>query len=216
LQREAAAREAQLRLSEHARSLAYWQRLEANHANGAEYLSRRGLGDARDLVRYDRRHGGAPSLPLYASDGRVKNVVRRPLEPGEKPLGLYGCTTPGTLVDPVSGVSGRSPEVVITEGFADSLTAKVAYAHLGAHVFGAHGAGNLEKITRVVASRVAELDGRLRICPHKDKAGFERSLEAAQLAISAGLSVRRGSLVIVTTGAQDLNDAWCAGWRPAA
>lgn len=212
--------EARRAATEHPRSLRYWDRLLANHDDGQRYLDRRGLADAAKLVRFDNVETitadfrGAPAIPLFASDGRIKNVIRRPLAQGEKPIGISGCSTAGTMVDALPSILDKSRDVVIAEGFADSLTAKLAYGHLQAIVLGAHGAGNLEKIVRMAAPRVWAAQGRLRIVPHRDRAGFDEGMRAAQTA-AKWLSTRRGTLEIVDTRAKDLNEAWCAGWRAA-
>lgn len=213
--------EARRAATEHPRSLRYWERLLQNHDDGQRYLEQRGLADALKLVRFDNVETvtadfrGAPALPLFASDGRIKNVIRRPIQPGEKPIGINGCSTAGTMVNALPEITDQARDVIIAEGLADALTAKVAYHHLGALVLGAHGAGNLEKIVRMAAPRVSAARGRLRIAPHRDRAGYAEAMRAAQAATKAGLSTHRGTLEIVDTGAKDLNEAWCAGWRAA-
>lgn len=205
-------RAAQLRATEHDRSLRYWTALQADHAGGAEYLAGRRLGDARALVRYDLRVDGGPAMPLYASDGRIKNVIRRRPVAGEKPIGLYGCSTAGTLVNSINQIVLQGADVVIAEGFADALTAKLAWRD--AYVLGAAGAANIVKVAQLAAPRAASLCGRLLIAPHRDRDGINFARQACALATRAGLSRTRGSLELVDTGAQDLNDAWREGWTP--
>lgn len=194
----------------------YWSELSINNARGEEYLAQRGIADAMAFgcIRFDPEHRGSPALPLYASDGSIRNVVRRRLpELGEpKTPGLYGCPTAGTLVNSVREIIPNH-DVILTEGVVDSLTAAVMWRR--AFVLGAHGAGNLPKIAQVAASKVAASNGRLFIVPHQDKAGYENAKAAIVEAHKAGLSITGGTLGIVKHGAKDLNEAWCGGWRPA-
>lgn len=210
-----AEREAKMRRSANARSIAYWEGLQPHHVDGIRYLDQRGLAVAHEsgLLRYDGRHGGAPSLALLAFDGDISNVVRRPIGTGEKPRGLPECGTSGTFVHSVKDIE-TDRDVILAEGFADSLTALVAWKD--ARVLGAHGAGNLPTIAKEAATRIAAVGGRMVVVPHRDEAGFVRSREVVALALRAGLSLHRGTLRVVHLGAKDLNDAWCNGWRPAA
>jgi hypothetical protein len=193
----------------------YWSQLAAEHPRGRAYLAARGLADAAPMVRYDLRHDGSPAIPLFTSDAQIRNVVRRRLpELGEpKTPGLYACPTAGTLLGAVSQIAAGRP-VVVTEGVADTLTAAIAWP--GAVVLGAHGADNLPAVVRVAAPRCASAEVPLLLVPHNDTAGYTAALAAAKLAVEAGLSARRGSLHVVKHRCKDLNDAWRAGWRPAA
>lgn len=197
------------------KATAYWESLPDKHPRGVEYLlERRVAGIVQfDAVRFDPKHGGAPALALYSSKGEIRNVVaRRVPELGEpKTPGLYACPSAGTLVNAVSQIDpGR--DVVVTEGVIDSITARLAWPD--AVVLGAHGWANLPRIVTVAAPRVHDANTRLVLVPHQDRFGFQGALEAAEIAINAGLSIRRGTLVVVKHGAKDLNDAWGSGWRP--
>lgn len=188
----------------------YWQDLVDRHQAGERYLRERGVIDilARDVVRFDPRHGGAPSIALYTRDGQIRNVVRRrPPELGEpKTPGLPACPTAGTLVGSLIALRG---DVVVTEGLMDTLTAQIAWPD--ATVLGAHGASNLAAIVRAVSPLIT---GRLLLVPHNDKAGREACSIAGRAAVDAGLSPSTGNLVIVSHHHKDLNDAWRGGWKP--
>ncbi len=194
------------------RATAYWESLERTNARGAEYLGERHLSTL-DSVRFDPRHGGAPALALYSSRGEIRNVVaRRVPELGEpKTPGLYACPSAGTLIDAVTDIRpGR--DVIVTEGVIDTITARIAWPD--AVILRAHGWANLPLIATVAAPVIANARTKLTLVPHQDQRGFQGALEAAEIAIGAGLSARRGSLTIVKHGAKDLNEAWSAGWRP--
>ena len=192
---------------------AYWANLVAGHARGLEYLAERQLRAAAALIRFDLRASGSPSIPLHTSNGSVRNVVRRQLpELGEpKVRGLWGCPTAGTLLGRLGDIR-RGCSVVITEGFADTITATLAWP--GAVPLGAHGADNLVAVVRVAARRCMEVGARLLIVPHDDPRGRAAELDAAQAAATSGLSLRTGSMAVIKHGAKDLNDAWRGGWRP--
>lgn len=216
---ERAARQERERLAV-PRATSVWEELLDKHPRGLEYLDERGILEVAQrtpgaLVRFDGHHGGSPAVCLYASDGRIRNVVsRRVPECGEpKTPGLAGCPTAGTLVNAVCQIE-RERDVVLTEGVIDSLTARLAWQ--SAVILGAHGAGNLPKIAKLAAPAVKAARGRLLVVPHHDRAGYDHARQACVSAMDAGLSIRRGSLAIVSiAGAKDLNDAWRAGWRAA-
>lgn len=200
---------------------AHWASLLPGHPRGREYLAERGVDaicttpDFGDVIRFDPHHAGSPATPLYARDGAIRNVVaRRVPELGEpKTPGLRDCPTAGTLVNAVCQIE-TSRDVVLTEGVMDSLTARLAWD--AAIVLGAHGAGNLPKIARLAAPAVAAARTRMLVVPHRDRRGYETARAACAIAVEAGLSLRRGTLAIVSHGAKDLNDAWRGGWRSCA
>lgn len=199
---------------------ARWSALLAKHPRGAEYLCERRVAAvaAHGVVRFDPDHAGSPSLALYTRGGEIRNVVTRRVPElavldGKKAVGLYECPAAGTLINSVSQIE-QGRDVVFVEGVMDALTARIAWPD--AIILGAHGAGNLPKIARVAMPVIAIAKARLLIVPHQDERGFAVALEAATLAVEAGLSIRRGSLVVVKTDEKDLNDAWRHGWRPAA
>jgi len=200
------------------KATAHWDSLPTKHSRGVDYLFERRVGGVvqfQDTVRFDPSRGGSPAIALYSSKGEIRNVVARQVpELGEpKAPGLRACPSAGTLINAVSQIeTGR--DVVITEGVIDSITARLAWP--SAIVLGAHGWANLPKIVTVAAPRIREAKTRLVLVPHQDHFGFQGALEAAEIAINAGLSIRRGTLVVIKTGAKDLNDAWGRGWRPAA
>lgn len=202
------------------KATSFWGSLADHDERGLRYLADRGVIDAirfDDLLRFDVDKSGSPALKLYASNGSIRNVVERRLpELGEpKTPGLWNCPSAGTLVNSIKEVS-RNPgrDVVLTEGVFDSITATLAWPH--ALVLGAHGAGNLAKVARMAAPEIAKSKGRMFLVPHGDDRGFHGSLEAAQIAITCGLSMRSQTLHVIDVGAKDLNDAWRSGWRPCA
>lgn len=199
------------------KATAYWDALPAKHPRGVSYLLERRVANVvqYEAVRFDPEHGGSPSVALYTRHGEIRNVVARRVPELDEPKtrGLYQCPTAGTLINAVCQIEpGR--DVVVTEGVIDSITARIAWP--GAVILGAHGWANIPVIVSVAAPAIAATRSRLLLVPHQDKYGFQAAREAAELALDAGLSVRRGSLVIVKTGEKDLNDAWANGWRPAA
>lgn len=211
------AQERALRIAQAAaaipRATSYWQQLPTRNPAGEAYLRERGVIAALDLdiLRFDPRHEGSPTIALHTRDGQIRNVVRRRMpELGEpKTPGLPACPTAGTLVGSLVHLAG---EVVVTEGMIDTVTAKLAWPK--ASVLGAHGAGNLASIVRAVAPMVSASQARLLLVPHNDDAGRENFTMAAIAAVEAGLSVERNTLAIVRHGEKDLNDAWRRGWRP--
>jgi len=199
------------------KATAHWQSLRDRGTRGEEYLASRGLRSlaGSSSVRFDDEHGGSPAIRLFDVDGSIRNVVRRRLpELGEpKTPGLYGCPTAGTLVHNINKIQPSSM-VIVTEGVVDSLTALVAWP--GAIVLGAHGAGNMGKVTHGAALKAAMCGAKLAVVPHDDRAGYKAASAATDAALAAGLSIVRGTFSFIKHGAKDLNDAWCAGWRPSA
>jgi hypothetical protein len=214
-ERNEVARKAELARRAIPRATRYWATCAADHARGLQYLAERDLAPAARLARFDLRLGGSPAIPLHTSTGEVRNVVRRALpELGDpKTPGLPQCPTPGTLLHSLTDVCSTRPTIIV-EGVADALTAAIAWPR--AVVLGAHGADNLPLVARAAARAVVATRGRLMVVPHYDETGRNRSTEAGKIAIEAGLSVGAGTLSIIKHGAKDLNDAWRAGWRPAA
>lgn len=195
---------------------AYWDSLDATNARGIEYLRARGVEAVLDIpnaVRFDPKHGGAPAIPLFNWKGQIHNVVvRRFPEFGEpKTPGLPRCPTWGTLGMRIE-LAEAHLDTVITEGLFDTLSALVVFRKVA--VFGGHGADNVPKIVKRVAPFIARSVGRLFLVPHQDRRGFEVSVQAAEHALDAGLSIRGGSLAIIKHPEKDLNDAIRAGWRP--
>lgn len=227
-QRETAQAEADDR-SAIAVASAYWQMLPATHSIGERYLARRGLAKHPairfDIAAHPSRDSwssdGAPSLAIHDLRGRgISGVVRRRLpevvaacDRGVKAPTLTGCQGSGTMADSLASITADS-DVVVTEGIADTMTALHAW-HC-AVVLGANGIGPLPNIIGIAARRVRDHRGRLFLVPHADqkRQGEQAVIPGARGALQAGL--RLGSdLVIVDIGrAKDLNDAWCAGWRP--
>lgn len=196
---------------------AYWLTLLATHERGQAYLAERGLAELYGTegftaLRFDARHGGSPTTMLFSSDGQIRNVVARRLpELGEpKTPGLAACPTAGTFINAVCQIR-PGLDVVITEGVMDSLTARLVWPR--AIVLGAHGAGNLPKIAQAAVKAIVDAGVRLLLVPHQDRAGIDAACKAGTIAAEAGLSQRKGSLVIVDHGSKDLNDAWRCGWR---
>lgn len=195
---------------------AHWESLAPMHARGYEYLTERQVDEIIELwpeaIKFDETLAGSPVIALHARDGAIRNAVtRRVPELGEpKTRGLKDCPTAGTFVNAICQIESDR-DVVLTEGVMDSLTARLAWQM--AIVLGAHGAGNLPKIAKLAAPAIAAARTRMIVVPHRDRSGFETAKAACEIAIQAGLSIRRGTLQIVDHGAKDLNDAWRSGWR---
>lgn len=189
-----------------------WEGLARDDQRGRAYLAKRGLRAACFpwLVRY--QPNGDPAIALRTSDDRIVNVVTRHVAGEVKVRGMKGGKNAGTFVHALTDLTPCDRDAVLVEGWADSLTAIFAWP--GARVFGAHGAGELPKLAPHIARRVKQLGGRLRIVPHDDQAGMKATQATLGAVLAVGL-VNGINLEIVELGAhKDLNDAWCAGWRP--
>jgi hypothetical protein len=229
-EREAAEREAAAAI---ARATGYWEALPSRHGAGERYLDRRGVGNVVELhgrVRFDRTDApgrdhwssdGAPTLALHDLHGRgISGIVRRRLpdvvaaDPrGVKAPSLTGCRGSGTMAHALAEIEpGR--DVVVTEGIADTITGLVAWPE--AVVLGANGTGPLPTVILESARCVARARGRLFVVPHADERGQgEHAVSAGTKgALAAGLRAGYDLVVVELGNAKDLNDAWCAGWRP--
>lgn len=199
------------------KATSYWDRCLRKHSRGTDYLFERGIGDiilVEDAVRFDDYEQGSPAIALYKRTGEIWNVVARRLpELGEpKTPGLKDCPSAGTFINAVNQVESARI-VVVTEGVADSITARLAFQT--AIILGAHGADNLPKVVKLAAREAVRVNTQLVIVPHRDGHGYRTALEACKIAVEAGLSLRSGSLEILDHGHKDLNDAWRSGWRAA-
>lgn len=196
-----------------------WESLQRWNTRGAAYLAGRGLelfAHSRSgwVVRYD--WNADPSLKLHTSDGQIVNVVTRRMGNDEpKVRGMKDCPTAGTLCHAIAHIDAGNPNVVVVEGFADSLTAVAAFPD-DHRVLGAHGANNLERITKAAAARVRACGGRLLLVPHNDGAGEKATTAAIEAAQAVGLRWRENLFLVDLGGHKDLNDAYRAGWRYAA
>jgi hypothetical protein len=216
-----------------ARASTYWGALPLRHAVGEAYLDRRGVAEVVErggLVRFDRPDApgrdrwssdGAPSLAVYDLRGRgISGVVRRRLpafverDPrGVKAPSLTGCRGSGTMAYALTEIE-RGRDVVVTEGIADTITALVAWPD--AVVLGANGTGPLPAVIQASARHVARLGVRLLVVPQADEQAQGQDAVTAGLADALAVGLRPGyDLMVVELGhAKDLNEAWCAGWRP--
>lgn len=193
-----------------------WALLDKWNDRGAEYLRARGIDPAAvvpEVVRFDPRFDGAPSIALYSFTGEIHNVVvRRFPEEGEpKTRGIFECPALGTFISSTNDIEPNS-DVFVVEGVFDAITARVAWPK--GIVLGAHGGENIPEIVRRAALIVAKTASRMHIVSHQDKAGHKAAVAAGTIALDAGLSIRRGTLRIVRHPHKDLNDAWQRGWRP--
>jgi hypothetical protein len=208
---------------------AYWAALPERHAVGERYLARRGCA-LHPAVRFDLAahpnrdawsSDGAPSLAIYDLRGRgISGVVRRRLPEvvaadgrGVKAPTLTGCHGNGTMANAIDSIRDDR-DIVITEGIADTITALAAW--IDGTVLGANGIGTLPAIIDRAARAAREHRGRLVLVPHADekRQGEQAMIPSARHALGAGLRLGADLVVINLGGAKDLNDAWCAGWRP--
>lgn len=223
-QREAEERRQWERTYSIPKATAYWDQLKLRNDAGEEYLATRGLSGAveRGIVRFDG-WGDWPArdsiaLAVRTADGKICNVKRRRLpqyvedHKVDRFRPLPGLYSEGTYIGALSDIEpGR--DVVMTEGFADAITAALAWPTYT--VIGVQDAGRMATIAQHVAPKVARAESRMLIVAHRDDSGMRAARLACDAAIAAGLRIGKGTLCIVKHGgANDLNDAWCAGWRP--
>lgn len=189
----------------------YWDALAPKHATGELYLTRRGLDpySLKSTVKYALN--GDICVAIKSSSGRVTSVATRRLDPNAKPKVLVrkGTTTRGTMVDAVCDIE-HARVVVLVEGLMDALTARIAWP--SAVVLGANGAGNLQPIAQMAVPRIKLARTSLYLVPHEDEPGIRAMTNAAIRATAAGFELGR-ELHVVELEQNDLNAAWCAGWR---
>jgi DNA primase len=198
---------------------AYWNTLATRGAPGESYLWERGIVDAvaRGLIRFDRDDRDSIALALRTYDGQVANVIRRRL-PAWAPTKddrfrpLTGLWAKGTYVHAIADI-GPGRDAVLCEGFADSITAAVAWPT--AIVLGARSASDLPTIAKYAAPLVHRHGVRLMIASHRDDAGFKAAAATIEEAHNAGLRLDENTLEIVKHPEDDLNASWCRGWRPS-
>jgi hypothetical protein len=184
-----------------------WAALNRTSALGANYLASRGLADvlSTDLVRFN--DNGDPAVAMYDDKGQVLNVeIRRRSPQGDAPKTpvLTGCPVHGTFINSLADITHQSV-VAVVEGLTDALTARLAWPDTV--VLGAHSAGTFANVIEAAARRHP---ARLLAVPDNDTAG-RAALEDAR----ARVAVLGMSLEVVEVPLKDLNDAWCAGWRPS-
>lgn len=218
-EREEAEERRRHRADSIARATAYWDQLATRCAPGEDYLRERGLLDvvARGLVRFDCGDRDSIAMPLRTCDGQIANVIRRRLPvwaptKDDRFRPLAGLWARGTYIDAIDEI-GPGLDVVLPEGFADSLTAKLAWPL--ACVLGARSASDLPTIAKYAAPRIKFHGGRLLIVAHRDDAGFKAADTAIEQAHNAGLRLDENTLEIVKHPEDDLNASWCRGWRPS-
>lgn len=185
-----------------------WNSLVRFEGRGMRYLATRGLDAARlvdaDAVRFA---SDGIAVAIRDAEGAPTNIARRLYEPGRsKVMVMADHSTRGTMIGAVADVHGDC-DVIVTEGVIDSLTARVAWP--SAVVLGANGAGNVPKVVESALARIKLAGARLSICPHDDDAGHRAAIRAGQIALAAGIEP-----AFIDYEANDLNDAWKAGWRP--
>lgn len=211
--RQEAVAEVERRVASRNTAGAAWDALPRIDRHATAYLTSRGL-DANRLIDLDavRCASDGIAVAIRDADGFPISIARRLYEPGDRPkvLALKDHSTRGSMIDAVSQIS-HERDVVIVEGVVDALTARLAWP--SAIVLGANGAGNIPKLAEAAISRVKLAGCRLSFIPHDDVQGIRATTAAAQTAIAAGLELGI-TLQIVEITHKDLNDAWCAGWRP--
>lgn len=188
-----------------------WDRLSRRSPDGEEYLRSRALDPDRlialDVVRFSRL---GPAVAIRDADGQPMSMATRQLRGEPKVLVLKDHSTKGTMVDAVCQIEHAKP-VIVTEGVADSLTARLAWPE--ATVLGANGAGNIPRIVEAAITRIKLAQTCLLLVPHDDDKGITNVTEAGRIAIAAGLDLHQ-QLFVVDLPAKDLNAAWSDGWRP--
>lgn len=215
------------------RAAAYWDGAWPRDRAGELYLADRGLAGLAgrdDVVRFTTganvfgaaRSANEPCVAVRDVDGVVLSVTARRFpdriaadaRAGRREIKsptMLGCKTDGTLIGSVASLAPGST-AVLTEGVPDSLAAVLAWP--AAVVLGAVGASRVPFVAELAAPIVRRLGGRVVLVPHNDEAGRTASIRAARACIDAGLELGRDLAVVDLGGAKDLNDAWCAGWRP--
>lgn len=190
-----------------------WAALARSTPAGMAYLATRGL-DAAALIARDAVRFATDGIvvAIRDADGCPVSTATRLYDPGDRPkvLALRGHSTRGTMVNATSQIR-HDRDVIVTEGVLDTLTARVAWPT--AVVLGANGAGNIRKVVEMAMIRVRLAGCHLWLVPHDDTQGISAVSVAGQIAIAAGLELDE-SLGVVDLAHKDLNDAWCAGWRP--
>lgn len=193
---------------------AYWDALATRSDDGEVYLVRRGLDPIALIqagaVRFSP--DGDICVAIRSISGRILTVATRFREPGNRPKVVVrkGTATAGTMVDAIERIAHDVP-VVLVEGVADALTARIAWPD--AVILGANGAGNLARIARAAIGRIRLARARLILVPHDDEPGIRAMTAAGTVALGGGLELET-SLQVLDLPAADLNAAWCAGWRP--
>lgn len=209
--RDAAAELERLKLNR-STATTEWERLAHRSEEGEQYLRSRALDVdpliARDAVRFSRL---GPVVAIRDADGCPMSTATRQLRGEPKVLALTGHSTKGTMIDAVCDIV-HARDVIVTEGVADSLTARLAWPD--AVVLGANGAGNIPRVVELAIMRVKLAQTRLLLVPHDDEKGIKNVTEAGRIAIAAGLELHE-QLVVVDLPAKDLNAAWSDGWRPS-
>lgn len=211
----------------------YWPVLALRDQAGERYLRKRGIEDVLHLggrVRFDQADhpycdawssDGAPSLAVHDLRGRgVAGVVRRRLPEiierdrrEVKAPTLTGAKGRGSMGFALNEIE-RGRDVIVTEGIVDTLTAMTAWPD--AIALGANGTGPLPDVIHQAAERVLRARSRMLVVPHADerRQGEIAVLAGTKRAIAMGLRLNYDLIVVGLGGAKDLNDAWCAGWRP--
>lgn len=183
-------------------AVGYWERLATESAEGFDYLRRRGVEAMAREVRFTEHQ---VCVPLRQLDGGITNVMRRRFADGDGPrlLSLKGCSTSGTYGDPRKLEETEGP-VIIVEGFFDWLSARVLAP--GRLVLGAHSAGRLSDVVRLVAEHCGSRG--LVFVPHKDtsEVGERQAKKAIQAAREQGVPADKIRKFDVGKGCNDLND----------
>jgi hypothetical protein len=188
-----------------------WSELARRDLKGEQYLVSRGL-DAHELVVRDavRFSPIGVVVAIRDADGFPTSTATRRYVGEPKVLALKAHSTRGTMIDSLADIVHSKP-VVLVEGVADALTARLAWPD--ATILGANGAGNLPKIAEQAIMRIKLASTSLLLVPHDDDPGIRAATEAGRIAIAAGLELEQ-QLFVVALPAKDLNAAWSQGWRP--
>lgn len=153
-------------------------------------------------VRFNNQ--GWPCVPLLSSRGEIVSVVCCRLDhDGAGPVRLEeleGNTTLGTFGDSQACRRARLP-VIITEGWADYLTARIRWPERV--VVGVNGAGRLQEITVALAPKLRSVG--IVFVPRADDVGEKKLDEATVAAVRAGVPLDRIRMFNLE-GHNDLND----------